>query len=141
MYFGFGAQLLMSSLVPKQRTSEPLLGQVQGQRLPRRADEAVAEEEVLVLVCLGIALRALGAWMCSPEDAVLLVHHLEHIVGRAEVIDMTIDWIFFFEGLARWSRLGVREVHGLGGHEIPVSPEIGIRLFGRDDQEILIRKP
>src|SRR5260370_15353808 len=32
--------------------TEPLLGQVQRQRLPRGADEAVAEEEVLVLVGL-----------------------------------------------------------------------------------------
>jgi hypothetical protein len=139
MNFGSGAQLLMSSFVPKQRyLAQPFFREVDGERLPRCSDESIAKEEVFVLVVIGICLRAFGSWMCRPDDGLLLIDHLHHIFRWAEMIDVAVSRISLFERLRGRARAGVSEVDGLGHHEIPMAAEVGVDLFCGNDEEVFV---
>ena len=118
--------------------AQPLLRQIHRQRLPRSADEAVARERILVLVHVGIHRRTLGARVRGPQDALLRVHHLHHIVRRAQVIHMPVNRIVLFERLALGARLRVGEVNRLRRHQIPMTAEIRVRLLGGNHQEIFV---
>ena len=76
--------------------------------------------------------------MRYPENALLAINEILHVRDRAEMVDVSVGGIVLFECLIRGPRRGVREVHRLGQHHVPVAAKVDVDFFGRNHQEILV---
>src|SRR3546814_14608888 len=67
--------------------AEPWQRIVRRHILPRTAQKAVAFEERGVLVLVGVARRTLDPWVRGPHQALLVLHQLQDVFLRADMLD------------------------------------------------------
>ena len=54
------------------------------------------------------------------------------------MVDVSVSWVVLFEGLVGRSRHGVRKIHRLGQHQVPMTAEVAVHFFRGNDQEVLV---
>src|SRR3546814_16569014 len=90
-----------------------------------------------VLVLVWVARRTLDPWVRCPHQALLVLHQLQDVFLRADMIDFAQLRIILDEGLPL---LAVeRPIDRLGKDADPVPAEMPVGFLAREQQQLVVR--